>query len=477
MRFALPTRVAVIVAVAPFGCSEANLTLAEQERAASSPVLIYQGVAEEGDGPRWLCNLPGCNNPGYDAQPALQSCLDDGRVAPGATVTLPRGCTATLYSQLAVTRTVRLRTDGTVGEPRCWNRVGTQIGADSGRCATLRAGWFINVPPGQQGGMVRAQVPGGAVTLDHLILDGNGPNVQGGNTRGAGGCDFFSCANLIAMNLFAFVFTNSVSMRSGVNNGSTYSVYIQDVDRVVAAYDLIWRNGNSPVRAGWQQTANGFEAVAFNKNMWAAIFGNDSIDNSDGGLVVSGRAGQYVTGELSWNNVLQMFSRNYSGILLYQSDAPTGLGHVVFGQGGARDHDSGFLVHHNYVDCNYGGLAGRRACCRGLALGVHEWVAPCCGKDLHGVGGSVYNNVVSHSRIGYQIDGWGQGIVGPGYNYWVDFTANGAGANQYDFSKTLEAVPWVLGNEVAIGGAAYYGNALPPGWSAQNEHGAAACSL
>jgi hypothetical protein len=331
------------------------------------------------DGPAWIVDgvalcpeaAPFCNA-AADASATLQMCID--RTPDGMALEL-EPCRYSLQFQLVLAHPLTVRTRGKAGAPSC--------ALDDGHgCTELFA-----LPAFNQGfGMLKATA---AVTLDHLVLNGNRQNR-------AGTAAWSKCTSL-ADNSFGFnasFFCSSCTLQDSVSKYALCGTGFLAApgSSITITRNIIAFNGVHKTQNLWADGLTVHDAVA------STFTANQFIDNTDIDLIFGGCKHCKITG----NTVTHTADANggaFAAIMIQKWPSTSGS-------------YEGVDISGNHVDCG-----PSRACGSGLYIGSESWYPETpYGTLVEGTtSGTITNNTVVNAMNALYIAAQGLAIYGNGF--------------------------------------------------------------
>ncbi len=301
-----------------------------------------------------------------DARAALQACID--ATPAGGTLALPAG----IYRVSGVVAITKSMTLTTAGVSASGGGSGAScLAYDAPRCAVLRADTTVLPSTSATRGFVRiglGSAPVSAVTLDHIVVDGNravrlgsaaatacasGNNGEGINI----GASCTSCSVI-----------GSVSARAVCGSGLEW-----DGDGITVENSMFVGNGDHATQNMWS------DGLTIHKSDNAVVHGSRFIDNSDVGFISGGGTNAHYTS----NVAMQLEQASFAAMMLDNFD------------NGALGKFQGSVMSGNTVVC-------AAPCHFGIELGPHPWYP---SPNIEG--GTVSGNVVRGAYIGINAQGAG----------------------------------------------------------------------
>lgn len=319
------------------------------EAAAAPKVALCSGVLADPGGVE-------------DARLALQACLD--ATPSGGTLALPAGIFR-LSGAVSITKPMTVTTAGASGSPA------SCLAYDAPRCAVLRADAMVLPSAAGTRGFVRlglGSAPVSAVTLDHVVVDGN----RGGRLASGAAAACAAGNNGEGINIGASctgcTVTGSASARALCGSALEW-----DGDGLTVRNSVFSGNGDHATQNMWS------DGLTIHKSDNAVVDSCRFIDNSDVGFISGGGTNAKYTG----NVALQLEQAAFAALMLDNFNSA------------ALGNFTGAVMSGNTVVC-------ATPCHFGIELGPHPWYA-----SPNIAGGTVTGNVVRGAFIGINAQGAG----------------------------------------------------------------------
>ncbi|MDB4933379.1 MAG: hypothetical protein JWP87_351 [Labilithrix sp.] len=299
---------------------------------------------------------------GDDARAAMQACLD--ATPSGGTLALPPGIFR-LSGVVSITKPMTVTTAGATKSPA------SCLAYDAPSCAVLRAD--ANTLPSAAGarGFVRMGLGNAAVsavTLDHVVVDGN----RGARLASPAAAACASGNNGEGINIGANCTTCTVTASASVR-ALCGSALEWDGDGVTVKNTMFAANGDHATQNMWS------DGLTVHKSDNAVVDSCRFIDNSDVGFISGGGTNAKYTG----NVAMQLEQATFAALMLDNFN------------NGALGNFTGTVMSGNTVIC-------AAPCHFGIELGPHPWYA-----SPNIVGGTVTGNVVRGAYVGINAQGAG----------------------------------------------------------------------
>jgi hypothetical protein len=316
------------------------------------------------------------------ASDAIQTCLDNGDLAPGNLWEIPRGVYM-LDKQIGIRRSISIRTQGSLGTPAC-----SRDETDGSNCAILKASpaldtttnasrlTMIYVGNGLFNGQPVFGLPVSNVSLDYIIIDGNRAAREASASYCNGTTDAYRGGNI------HFEISNNSSVTNSVTRNAVCGSGMHFIgDGATFTNNQFYANGadaNSGVSLRW---ADGLTLLTCNS---CTLTGNAFIDNTDVGLVFGGGTNTSITGSVF--------------------EQPTKRAFAAFSFANFNSSTSGdftqSLFEQNTISC---GTGNDRRCLYGINAGEHAWF-PLAANTI---GGTIRFNTVTNAIIGVHANATG----------------------------------------------------------------------
>lgn len=288
-----------------------------------------------------------------DAAAGLQQCVD--ATASGGSLEIPAGVYR-MNGQLSITKPFTLRTQGTAGAPGC-------LGLTT-RCAILRAAPELYAVSG-----ILRVASTSAVTVDHIVLDGNREARLG--TTAADDCITFANNRATAFNAQFIACSGCAFTNGGSVNALCGTALGWDGDSATISGNTIRDNGDHANRV--------CDGITVGSSTSSTVANNLVVDATDIGIIL----GNATNGSVTGNTVIQQSRVGFAGLMIDNFNAST-----------AGNFD-GFTMSGNVVDCNL-------LCDFGIQVGPHPWYL-----SAHISGGTITGNTIRNAAIGINVDGAG----------------------------------------------------------------------
>lgn len=292
-----------------------------------------------------------------DLGPAIQQCID--AIAAGYTLELPAG-TYGIATAININKPFTLRTKG--------------LGSSTDNCEHPRiACAILKALPSNNliaDGFLR--ISSQAVTIDHLILDGNraarlSTPAAASCAKGNGQYGYNARMNCgIPPCRFSYNVSKNALCGTALQFNGDGATIVENIFR---------SNGQNSVERMWA------DGLSVHRADNSTISGNTFIDNSDVALILG--SGRYTT--VSDNIFSQPGQVVFAALMLDNFN------------GNLSGDFTGTVVTNNLIDCG-----AVRNCHFGINLGPHAWYL---SNNI--LGGEVHGNVVTSARQGINVDGAG----------------------------------------------------------------------
>jgi hypothetical protein len=297
-----------------------------------------------------------------DARAAVQACFD--ATPSGGTLALPPGIFR-VSGVVSITKPMTVTTAGATTSPA------SCLAYDAPSCAVLRADATTLPSAAATRGFVRmglGNAPVSAVTLDHVVVDGN----RGARLGSAAASACASGNNGEGINIGANCATCTVKASASVR-ALCGSALEWDGDGVTVKNSVFAGNGDHATQNMWS------DGLTIHKSDGAVVDSCRFVDNSDVGFISGGGINAKYTG----NVAIQLEQATFAALMLDNFN------------NGALGNFTGAVMSGNTVVC-------AAPCHFGIELGPHPWY-----PSPNIAGGTVTGNVVRGAYIGINAQGAG----------------------------------------------------------------------